>query len=115
MEVFRAGGNGGQKQNKTSSGVRLRHPESGAVAESREHTSQLQNKKAAFRRLAETPEMQTWLRKKTSEMMMSKQERERIEAEIARNVERAMAEENLMYEVHGEDGQWVRVETIESS
>ena len=48
VETFRAGGKGGQKQNKTDSGVRIKHPASGAVAESREERSQHQNKKIAF-------------------------------------------------------------------
>jgi protein subunit release factor B len=54
VDYFRAGGPGGQKQNKTSSGVRITHPPSGAVGEARDQRSQLQNKKAAFRRMAES-------------------------------------------------------------
>jgi len=54
IQTFRSGGPGGQHQNKTSSGVRIIHKESGAVGESREHKSQLQNKKAAFTRLTES-------------------------------------------------------------
>lgn len=48
--TFRAGGKGGQKQNKTSSGVRFTHIESGAVGESREERSQHRNKEIAFKR-----------------------------------------------------------------
>jgi protein subunit release factor B len=58
VQTFRAGGNGGQKQNKTNSGVRIIHRASGARGESREERSQLQNKKNAFRRMAETPAFQ---------------------------------------------------------
>lgn len=53
-DYFRAGGKGGQKQNKTSSGARCRHRASGAVGESREERSQLQNRKKAFRKMAES-------------------------------------------------------------
>src|SRR5690606_33821561 len=60
VETFRSGGKGGQNQNKRDTGVRIRHPESGAVAESREHRTQLQNKKAAFERLVQTPEFKKW-------------------------------------------------------
>ncbi len=46
-QYFRAGGKGGQHQNKTSSGVRVIHHPSEARGESREERSQLQNRKAA--------------------------------------------------------------------
>jgi len=62
-EFFRAGGNGGQKQNKTSSAARCKHAPSGAVGESREHRTQTQNRRAAFGRMARSPEMQTWIRR----------------------------------------------------
>lgn len=51
IDTFRSGGNGGQHQNKTDSGVRITHIESGLSAECRETKSQAQNKKIAFRRL----------------------------------------------------------------
>jgi len=54
IQTFRSGGSGGQHQNKTNTGVRIIHKKSGAVGESREHKSQLQNKKAAFTRLTKT-------------------------------------------------------------
>ena len=60
-QVFRAGGKGGQAQNKTSSGVRIIHHPSGARGESREHREQLQNKRAAFKRMAETPHFRAWV------------------------------------------------------
>jgi peptide chain release factor 1 len=52
IDTFTAGGKGGQHQNRSNTGVRITHIESGLSVESREHRSQLQNKKAAFRRLA---------------------------------------------------------------
>jgi protein subunit release factor B len=61
-QTFRAGGKGGQKQNKTSSGVRIIHPPSGARGESRTETSQAQNRKKAFRRMAESDTFQRWIR-----------------------------------------------------
>lgn len=51
VDTFRAGGKGGQNQNKRDSGVRITHIESGLSAESREHRDQLTNKKAAFNKL----------------------------------------------------------------
>lgn len=61
IDTFRAGGKGGQNQNKVNSGVRITHDASGAVGESREHRDQLQNKKAAFKRMTETKEFQSWM------------------------------------------------------
>lgn len=51
VETFRAGGPGGQHQNVTDSGVRLRHRESGVVVTSRARRSQHLNKKECLRRL----------------------------------------------------------------
>ena len=51
VDTFRAGGKGGQHQNKTESGVRITDIKTGISAESREHRHQPQNKSAAFNRL----------------------------------------------------------------
>lgn len=67
METFRAGGPGGQNQNKRDTGVRFRHVPSGAVGESREYREQLQNKKAAFVRMANHPRMKIWINKQIGE------------------------------------------------
>ncbi len=48
IDVFRAGGKGGQHQNVTESGVRLTHIGTGVVASSRRRRSQLANKRAAL-------------------------------------------------------------------
>lgn len=52
IHTFCSGGPGGQHQNKTETGVRIVHKKTGLSAESREHRSQQQNKKSAFRKLA---------------------------------------------------------------
>ena len=62
VDTFAAGGPGGQHQNKTSSAVRVVHPPSGAVGESREERSQPLNKRKAFRRMAESQKFQRWAR-----------------------------------------------------
>jgi protein subunit release factor A len=64
VQTFRAGGKGGQNQNKRNSGVRVIHPPSGAVGESREGRGQLENKRKAFGRMGRTPEFQTWAKMK---------------------------------------------------
>ena len=51
IQTFRSGGKGGQNQNKRETGVRIIHNDSGARGESRNHRTQLANKKEAFRRL----------------------------------------------------------------
>lgn len=51
VDTFRAGGKGGQNQNKVESGVRITDNVTGLSAESREHRDQLQNKSTAFQRL----------------------------------------------------------------
>jgi protein subunit release factor B len=66
IQKFRAGGNGGQNQNARDTGVRVVHPESGAVGTARDSRSQGQNLKAAFRRMADSPVFRAWLKSKTS-------------------------------------------------
>lgn len=53
VDTFRAGGPGGQNQNKRDSACRITHIETGISAESREHRTQEMNKKAAFHKLAD--------------------------------------------------------------
>lgn len=84
IQTFRAGGKGGQNQNKRDSGVRLIHEPSGAVGESREHRTQLENKKAAFVKLAKNPKFIIWVNrvlygydraeKEVAEMMQRQQD-----------------------------------------
>ena len=62
VETFRAGGKGGQNQNKRDTGVRVAHEPSGAVGEARDERSQLQNKKLAFRRMVNDPKFALWVR-----------------------------------------------------
>lgn len=68
MQHFRSGGKGGQNQNKRDTGTRVIHHPSGARGESREERSQLQNKRAAFRRMVASPQFQLWLRIQTGRL-----------------------------------------------
>jgi len=51
VDTYRASGPGGQKRNKTSSAVRIRHPPSGLIVIAEESRSQHENRAKALRRL----------------------------------------------------------------
>jgi ribosome-associated protein len=53
IEVFTAGGPGGQHRNKTQNGVRLHHAPSGLIVSATERRSLEANREAAFARLKE--------------------------------------------------------------
>jgi hypothetical protein len=54
VDTYRASGPGGQKRNKTSSAVRLRHAASGLIVIAEESRSQHENKAKALKRLRRT-------------------------------------------------------------
>jgi len=62
----RGTGPGGQKRNKTSSKVRCVHRASGAWAESDATRSQHDNKRIAFRAMAESSQFKAWHRLETA-------------------------------------------------
>lgn len=68
VQHFRSGGKGGQNQNKRDTGTRVIHHPSGARGESREERSQLQNKRAAFLRMVNSPAFQLWIRIQTGRL-----------------------------------------------
>ena len=99
IQTFRSGGPGGQNQNKVNSGVRIIHKESGARGESRESRSQLENKKTALKRLAETKEFKIWHKKKVAECLLGKDH-------IEKQVDEMMQSKNLRIEVFASD-RWI--------
>jgi protein subunit release factor A len=101
IQTFKAGGKGGQNQNKRDTGVRIVHRESGAVGECREERSQLQNKKKAFRRMIEDKKFQLWINRRAYEEIKGKT--------IRQVVEEQMKPENLKVEVVDEDGRWKEI------
>lgn len=102
IDTFRAGGPGGQNQNKRETGVRITHPESGAVGESREFKSQEQNKKAAFRRMAESKTFRAWIKVESARRMGHL-------ADIERVVDKQMNPKHLLIEGKSEEGTWVKI------
>lgn len=101
ISYFVGPGDGGQKKQKTSSGVNISHPESGATGRCSEGRSQAANKKSAFKRLCEHPKMKVWIAKKVFEIKNHKT--------LEEVVEEQMTPENLQVEVKDEHGNWVRI------
>lgn len=85
IQTFKSGGPGGQHQNKTDSGVRIIHKDSGAVAECRSSRSQHQNKRTALTRLVDTPKFKLWLAKVTFEITSGETIEERVEKQMNPN------------------------------
>ena len=105
IDTFRAGGKGGQNQNKRDTGVRITHPASGAVGEARDQRSQAQNKRAAFRRLAESEKFRAWLTIEAARAMLTNEERRAIEEKV----EQWMSPEHIRVEYFNAD-RWVATE-----
>ena len=89
-DYFRAGGKGGQGQNKRSTGVRVTHRASGAVGEARDSRDQLQNRREAWRRMAESKAFQDWAKKEAAGHQQS----------IADKVKEWMNPSNLLIEFY---------------
>lgn len=104
IQTFCSGGPGGQHQNKTESGVRIVHKESGAVGESRDERSQLHNKRTAMQRLANSPKFKLWINRKVWELQNKKT--------IDQIVDESMQEENIKTEVKV-DGKWNQIDVKE--
>ena len=104
FDYFRGSGKGGQKRNKTSNAVRCIHTASGAVGRAEDTRSQSQNKRLAFKRMAESPAFQRWHRVEVARVTG------RIaEAEAA--TERAMQPSNLKVEGKDDQGLWIKLES----
>ena len=98
IQTFKSGGPGGQHQNKTDSGVRIFHVASGAKGESRNSRSQAQNKRTAFKRLAETSIFKLWVKRKAHEIINN--------ISLDDIVAEAMSDDNLKIEIKDSDGRW---------
>lgn len=92
VQTFRSGGKGGQNQNKRDTGVRIIHHPSGSRGESREERSQLQNKRAAFLRMVDTPRFKIWLMRELGQAAVRESELdlmvippEQVKVEVKRN------------------------------
>ena len=82
-DYFRGSGKGGQKRNKTESGVRCTHVASGAVGQSDDTRSQHDNKRTAFKRMAETAKFKAWHKIECARRMGEEQRiRDRVEEQM---------------------------------
>ena len=99
FDYMRGTGPGGQKRNKTESKVRCTHIASGAVGESDETRSQIQNKSIAFRKMAETKTFKNWHKIETARRMGQLKS-------IEENVNEMLLSNNLKIEIK-ENGKWV--------
>lgn len=98
IQAFRSGGPGGQHQNKTDSGVRIRHLESGAVGESRSDRSQHTNKRLALERLVKSAKFKIWLNGKIIEYEEGKT--------LDEQIDEMMNPDNIQVEIVAPDGRW---------
>lgn len=96
LDTFRAGGKGGQNQNKVESGVRITHLASGAVGEARDSRDQLTNKRNAWSRMAASGKFKAWHRLVLCEILSGKS----IEQRVAEDLHPS----KLRVEVRGERG-----------
>lgn len=108
IQTFRAGGKGGQNQNKRDTGVRIIHKASGARGESREHRTQKANREAAFSRLVLTDKFRTWLKLETTRILEGEHN---IRERAKRDVEKWMVPRNLRVEIR-RDGRWIDADEL---
>lgn len=100
VQTFRSGGKGGQHQNTTDSGVRIIHKASGVAVECREERNQHENKKRAFRRLAEHKKFKAWVALECARVTG------RL-ADIEQEVERITQDRYIKAEVKDANGRWI--------
>jgi protein subunit release factor B len=100
IQTFRAGGPGGQNQNKRDTGVRLIHAASGARGEAREERSQQQNKHTALVKLSKTPQFKFWVAQKINQIDGIQTAEQWVESEMKKL-------DHFKLEVKDENGNWV--------
>lgn len=107
ISYFKGPGPGGQKKNKTESGVHIKHIESGAIGRASESRSQGDNKEAALKKLIATPKFKFWFSKKMYEINQGQT--------VEQAVEQDMKPENLLIEVKDDEGKWIELKDEQSS
>jgi len=100
-QTFKAGGPGGQHQNKTDSAVRIIHKASNARGECRTSRSQHQNKRIALKNLTVTNEFKLWINRAVHEITTGET--------IEEKVDKAMTSKNIKVEGKNEKNQWINL------
>lgn len=98
-DYYRGSGARGQKRNKTENCCRCTHIASGAVGRSEEGRSKEQNKKRAFKKMAESKEFNLWVKREVSNITGQ-------EAQIQKEIDKQMRK--VRVEVKSEEGKWVK-------
>lgn len=101
VSYYCGSGPGGQARNKSATGVQIIHRESGAIGKASDSRSQSDNRKNAFRRLLETPQMKFWIAKKKFEVDQN--------MTLEESIEKDCMDKNLKYEIKSPTGQWEEV------
>ena len=102
LQMFSAGGHGGQGNQHCNTAARIIHHASGAQGVSRDERSGGQNRKLAFERCVKTKEFQTWLRVEVARHTG-------LQDEIKRKVEDSLRSNNLRFEIRV-NNKWVEVD-----
>lgn len=89
---FKGSGNGGQNKHKNSTGAQCIHHPSKAIGRASDTRSQLQNKRLAFKRMAESHQFELWVKKMVGEHIPSREEMESW-------LDEQLKEENLKIEM----------------
>lgn len=98
VDTFTVGGHGGAGKDTSNTGVRVTHEPSGAVGKSSESRKQSENKRTAFRRMANTEQFMRWTRIEAS--------RRAGEKPIDVLVDEALDCKNLRIEHRNAEGRW---------
>ncbi len=98
-EFLRGSGKGGQNRNKVSTACRCTHIASGAVGYAEDSRSQLDNRRAAFKRMANSDKFKTWHGIEAARRMGK-------HVGVEEAVRRGMHESKIKIEGKDEKGRW---------
>lgn len=101
MQTFSVGGHGGGGKDTSNSGVRLIHRPSGAVGEGREHRTNTQNRRSAFKKLVENQKFKFWMKVECARHRgggLALETPEEIRARVDRMVDEGLKDGSILVE-----------------